>query len=116
MLDFDWGRVPADHPNERLSRKLIHGEKIMVAQIFLRRGCVVPEHRHESEQMTLVMSGSLRFQLGTEEKIVGSGQAMNRLTRNIQWSRWKTRLRTIFFRPFGTTGWQETTPICASDA
>ncbi|MSO23360.1 MAG: cupin domain-containing protein [Acidobacteria bacterium] len=38
---------------------------------------MVTEHSHESEQMTLVMTGSLRFQFGAEEKIVGSGQAMN---------------------------------------
>jgi quercetin dioxygenase-like cupin family protein len=77
MQDFDWSCLPQEQLNEKFSRKFIHGEKIMVAQLFLKKGCVVPEHSHESEQMTLVVTGSLRFQFGTEENIVRSNQAMN---------------------------------------
>jgi quercetin dioxygenase-like cupin family protein len=77
MQEFDWSLLPQEHLNEKFSRKLVHGEKIMVAQIFLKKGCVVPEHHHESEQMTLVVTGSLRFQFGAEERTVGSNQAMN---------------------------------------
>jgi len=77
MQDFNWSDLPQEHLNERFSRKFIHGEKIMVAQIFLKKGCVVPEHSHDSEQMTLVITGSLRFQFGAEEKSVGTNQAMN---------------------------------------
>lgn len=77
MQEYDWSRLPQEHLNEKFSRKFIHGEKVMVAQIFLRQGCVVPEHSHESEQMTLVITGLLRFQFGAEEKVVGSNQAMN---------------------------------------
>src|SRR6187549_172038 len=54
MQDFDWSRLPQEQLNEKFSRKFIHGEKIMVAQIFLKKGCLVPEHSHESEQMALV--------------------------------------------------------------
>ena len=77
MQDFDWSDLPQEQLNDKLSRKFIHGEKIMVAQLFLKKGCVVPEHSHESEQMTLVLTGSLRFQFGAEEKIVGSNQAID---------------------------------------
>lgn len=49
----------------------------MVAQIFLKKGCLVPEHFHESEQMTLVVTGQLQFIFGAQEKVVGSNQAMN---------------------------------------
>ena len=77
MQYFDWSRLPQEQLNEKFSRKFIHGEKVMVAQIFLKQGCVVPEHSHESEQMTLVMTGLLRFKFGAEEETVGSNQAMN---------------------------------------
>jgi quercetin dioxygenase-like cupin family protein len=77
MQTFDWGSTPQEALNDKLSRKLIHGEKIMVAQIFLAKGCLVPEHSHESEQMTLVMIGSLRFTIDSEEKTLGSNQAVN---------------------------------------
>jgi len=77
MQDFDWSRLPKEQLNEKFSRKFIHGEKIMVAQIFLKKGCMVPEHSHESEQMALVVTGSLLFQFDAEEKIVVSNQAMS---------------------------------------
>ena len=77
MQDFDWSLLPQEQLNEKFSRKFVHGEKIMVAQIFLKKDCLVPEHSHESEQMTLVVTGSLRFQFGPEQKVVGTNQAMN---------------------------------------
>ena len=77
MQAFDWSGLAQEQLNEKFSRKFIHGEKIMVAQIFLKKGCLVPEHHHESEQMTLVVTGLLRFQFGPEEKVVGTNQAMN---------------------------------------
>ncbi len=77
MKIFDWSKIPQEKLNEKFSRKFIYGDKIMVAQIFLKEGCVVPEHSHESEQMTLVVTGSLRFIFGSEQCTVGSNQAMS---------------------------------------
>ena len=77
MQAFDWSGLAQEQLNEKFSRKFVYGEKIMVAQIFLKKGCLVPEHHHESEQMTLVVTGLLRFQFGPEEKVVGTNHAMN---------------------------------------
>jgi quercetin dioxygenase-like cupin family protein len=77
MHSFDWSQIPQEYLNEKLSRKFIHGEKIMVAQLFLKQGCVVPDHSHESEQMSLIVTGSLKFRIEEEEKILGSNQAVN---------------------------------------
>ena len=71
MQDFDWSRLPQEQLNEKFSRKFVHGEKIMVAQIFLKKGCLVPEHSHESEQMTLVVTGSLRVPVWSRAKGCG---------------------------------------------
>jgi quercetin dioxygenase-like cupin family protein len=76
MLTFDWSQVQEEHLGERLSRKFIHAEKIMVAQILLKQGCVVPEHSHESEQMSLIFTGSLRFNIAGEEKVLKANQAV----------------------------------------
>jgi quercetin dioxygenase-like cupin family protein len=44
---------------------------MMIAQVFLGQGCVVPTHAHENEQLTYILEGSLRFWLGAEgEEIV----------------------------------------------
>ena len=37
------------------SRRIISGERMMVAHVFLRKGCVVPPHSHEGEQMTYIL-------------------------------------------------------------
>ncbi len=42
----------------------------MLAQVFLDKGCIVPQHSHENEQLTYILSGTLRFFLGEDESEV----------------------------------------------
>ena len=39
----------------------------MLAQIFLKKGCIIPAHSHKSEQMTYILRGSLRLRLPEKE-------------------------------------------------
>ncbi len=57
MQHFDWSEIPQEQLNPNFSRKFVYGEKVMIAQIFLHKGCLVPEHSHESEQLTLIVEG-----------------------------------------------------------
>ena len=52
----------------------------MLAQIYLDRGCIVPRHSHENEQLTWVLEGRLLFRLGEEgEQVVevGAGEVLH---------------------------------------
>ncbi len=49
----------------------------MLAQIYLKRGALVPMHAHESEQMTYVLQGALRFLVDGEEIIVREGEVLH---------------------------------------
>ena len=60
-----------------VSQKIICGEREMMAQIYLKRGALVPMHTHESEQMTYVLQGSLRFLVDGEEVIVREGEVLH---------------------------------------
>ena len=40
---------------------------MMIAQVFLKKGAVVPEHAHHNEQLTYIIEGKLRFHLGEDE-------------------------------------------------
>ena len=60
-----------------LSRKIVTGEREMLAQIYLKRGCLVPMHSHESEQMTYVLQGALKFLVGGEEITVREGEVLH---------------------------------------
>lgn len=59
-----WNDLPWEEVTDRLSRRLITGERIMLAHVRLEKGCVVPRHSHENEQFTYILEGALRFWLG----------------------------------------------------
>jgi quercetin dioxygenase-like cupin family protein len=61
-----WSDVPREQVTEHLGRRLVTGERIMVAQVELTRGCIVPQHAHVHEQTTLVLDGCLRLKIGDD--------------------------------------------------
>lgn len=63
---YRWDDLPEDRPAERLVRRRIIGEKMMISEVRLRAGCRVPTHAHENEQFACVISGRLRFGIGAE--------------------------------------------------
>jgi quercetin dioxygenase-like cupin family protein len=76
---FRWDDMPREAVNPLLDRRLITGERIMLAHVYLKQGCVVPRHSHENEQLTYVLEGALRFWLGedeSEEAVVRAGEVL----------------------------------------
>jgi quercetin dioxygenase-like cupin family protein len=65
---FRWADMPREKLNDLLERRLVTGERIMLAHVYLKKGCVVPRHFHENEQMSYVLEGALRFWIGEDEK------------------------------------------------
>jgi quercetin dioxygenase-like cupin family protein len=55
---------------------VIHASNLTVARISLRKGAIVPEHRHPSEQVTTLLSGRLRFRSGGEEWTLEAGEML----------------------------------------
>ena len=72
-----WESVPLEEMSNLISRKIITGEKAMVAQVFLKKDAVVPEHHHESEQITYILEGALKFELEGREVIVRKGEVLH---------------------------------------
>jgi unsaturated pyranuronate lyase len=73
---FTWESVPLEVMSDMISRKVVSGDKAMVAQVFLKKGAVVPEHQHESEQITYILDGALKFQLEGREVTVHKGEVL----------------------------------------
>ena len=44
MEHYTWDEMETEVMSECIGRKIIAGEKAMVAQVFLKKGAVVPEH------------------------------------------------------------------------
>ena len=63
---FRWRDVPSEQVKSDISRRLITGERIMLAQVELQRGCIVPQHAHVHEQMTYVLEGCLQLTVGSD--------------------------------------------------
>ena len=72
-----WDEIALEKITEMVSQKIICGEREMMAQIYLKRGAQVPMHSHESEQMTYVLQGALRFLVDGEEVIVREGDVLH---------------------------------------
>ena len=77
MKLYDWESAPLETLSDVLSRKVISGEKAMVAQVFFKKGAVVPEHSHESEQITYILDGALKFEIEGKVVIVHKGEVLH---------------------------------------
>lgn len=60
-----------------VSRKFVSGARETVAQIYLKRGAIVPRHAHESEQMTYVLQGALKMLVSGEEVTLREGEVLH---------------------------------------
>jgi pterin-4a-carbinolamine dehydratase len=67
---YAWSDVTAEQLNPSMVRRMLHGDRILVASMQLKDGFVVPLHQHVNEQVTLVKSGTIRFRLGADRSQV----------------------------------------------
>jgi quercetin dioxygenase-like cupin family protein len=72
-----WDEIALEKITEMISRKIVSGEREMLAQIYLKRGALVPIHAHDSEQMTYILQGALRFLVDGEEIVVREGEVLH---------------------------------------
>jgi quercetin dioxygenase-like cupin family protein len=76
---YRWENLPAEELKDGLTRRLITGDRMMIAHIYFKKGVDVPRHSHENEQITYVLEGALLFHLGANgerELIVRAGEVL----------------------------------------
>ena len=71
-----WDQLDLDKVTELISRKLISGSRQMMAQVYLKRGALVPLHTHESEQLVYVLEGMLRLRIAGGDVVVRDGEVV----------------------------------------
>ncbi|MBP1633877.1 MAG: hypothetical protein H6Q10_451 [Acidobacteria bacterium] len=71
-----WDEIALEKITELISRKIVAGERLQLAHVYLKRGALVPVHRHDSEQVTYVLEGALRVTVGDEEITVREGEIL----------------------------------------
>lgn len=79
VKSFRWDSMKKERVSDMLERRLITGERVMLAHVYLKKGCIVPKHSHDNEQLTYILEGSLRFWIGEDgakEITVNGGEVL----------------------------------------
>ena len=77
---YRWDDMPKEQVNAGLARRLVTGDRIMLAHVYLKKDALVPQHSHHNEQITYILSGALRFWIGTDrarEIVVREGEVLH---------------------------------------
>lgn len=74
-----WNEIAEEPLKGTITRRLVSGERMMIAQVVLKKGDFVPRHFHHNEQLTYILSGALHFHLGEngeDELTVRAGEVL----------------------------------------
>jgi quercetin dioxygenase-like cupin family protein len=67
VTHYRWSDMAKEELSPLIQRRLVTGERMMLAHVYLAKGAIVPQHAHENEQLTYILEGTLRFWLGDDE-------------------------------------------------
>ncbi len=70
LQTINWDDVELETVNPQMQRRIVTGERMTVARIYLRDGFLVPLHSHINEQITQVITGRMRFAFGASRSEV----------------------------------------------
>jgi quercetin dioxygenase-like cupin family protein len=76
---YNWEKVPLERLNNKISRKVVTSDRMMVAHVYIEKDGIVPKHSHHNEQISYILEGALKFLLGEdqdEEVIVRSSEVL----------------------------------------
>ena len=63
---YRWDEVRLESLKGTITRRVITGERMMIAHVYLKKDDEVPRHSHENEQLTYVVQGALHFWFGED--------------------------------------------------
>jgi quercetin dioxygenase-like cupin family protein len=69
----DLSDLPLRQIWESAAVRTIDGERLTLGVVELDANAAVPEHRHDHEQLGMVLQGSLEFRVGDERRQLGPG-------------------------------------------
>ena len=73
---ISWNQVVREPLNDKIDREMIHGDKLMLARVFMKKGAHVPKHQHHNEQVTYILEGALKFAIDGKEIVVKAGEVL----------------------------------------
>ena len=76
VVHHRWSDVAPEQITPAVSRQYLTGDRVTIARFELKRGGIVPRHAHENEQVSVVISGALKFRIDGREIVVRGGEVM----------------------------------------
>jgi unsaturated pyranuronate lyase len=73
---FKFSDLKEEWLNPKLSRRMVVGEKAMLGYLVLLKDCIIPPHKHESEQISYIIKGALKFTINNEDTVVKEGEVL----------------------------------------
>ena len=84
---FNWNDLPKERVTDSISRRLITGDGMMLAHVYLKKDALVPQHSHNHDPMDpnriywrYDLEGALKFWIGADkarEVIVRAGEVLH---------------------------------------
>ena len=71
-----WDDLALEKVTALISRKRVRGARQTLAQVYLKRGALVPRHAHEGERMIYVLDGTLKLRVAGEDVVVRDGEVV----------------------------------------
>jgi len=76
MERYNWSVISEEKLNALLSRRVIHTDQMTIARMGLAKGAVVPLHHHVNQQVTMLTSGALEFEMGDQSFVLKAGDVL----------------------------------------
>jgi quercetin dioxygenase-like cupin family protein len=70
----DWRTTSIETVFTGITRQVVHGERQTLVRYIYEPGAVFPVHRHPEEQITIVLSGQIEFDVDGTPFVLGAGQ------------------------------------------
>src|SRR6185295_7683155 len=74
---LNWAGIPVEHPAEGIERQMLVGDQVMICRFRFAPYLVTPEHTHVHEQVSMVVSGRVRFFVEGVERIAVAGDVLH---------------------------------------
>ena len=73
----NWSSVPVERIAEGIERQMVVGDNLMICRFRFAPFLVTPEHDHPHEQMSIVVSGRVRFFVEGIARIASPGDVFH---------------------------------------
>ncbi|MBS0625136.1 MAG: cupin domain-containing protein [Verrucomicrobia bacterium] len=73
---YHFDKMPLEAMKDKVYRRWLHGQNGMLVHFDLKKGAIIPDHHHVSEQITYIVKGKVRVFVEEQEFIVSAGDVL----------------------------------------